>query len=90
MINRSYVVGYTLFPKWYGRFKTKFKVFSDYKGAYNFYKSLMTENKCFYKQVFKEELKASEEDFTKNKIILKPKVNMIYYKDISQGEDKDE
>lgn len=61
-MNRSYVVGYTIFPKGYGSFKTKFKVFSDYKGAYNFYKSLMTENKCFYKQVLEEELiKGSDE-----------------------------
>ena len=55
-MNRSYIVAFTIFPKNYGTFKTKFKVFSDYKGAYNFYKSLMTENKCFYEQVFKEEL----------------------------------
>lgn len=60
-MNRSYVVGYTIFPKGYGTFKTKFQVFSDYKMALNFYKSLMTENKCFYKQVFKEELESKGE-----------------------------
>lgn len=56
MINKSYIVAYTIFPKGYIGFKTKFKVFNDYKWAYNFYKSLMTENKCFYIEVFKEEL----------------------------------
>ena len=54
MKNRSFIVAYTIFPK--GCYKTKFEVFSSYKMAYNFYKNLMTENKCFYKQVFKEEL----------------------------------
>lgn len=61
-MNRSYIVAYTIFPKNYGTFKTKFKVFSSYKGAYNFYKSLMTENKCFYKQVFKEEINGDENE----------------------------
>ena len=56
-MNRSYIVAYTIFPKGYGRFKTKFEVFSSYKMAYNFYKGLMTENKCFYEQKFKDELK---------------------------------
>lgn len=60
-MSRSYVVGYTLFPKGYGTFKTRFQVFTDYKLAYNFYKRLMTDNKCFYKQVFKEELKEEGE-----------------------------
>lgn len=60
-MNRSYVVGYTIFPKGYGSFKTKFEVFTDYKSAINFYKRLMTENKCFYKQVFKEELESKGE-----------------------------
>lgn len=55
-MNRSYIVAYTIFPKNYYSFKTNFKVFSDYKSAYNFYNSLMTENKCFYKQLFKNEL----------------------------------
>lgn len=55
-MSRSYIVAYTIFPKGYGGFKTKFEVFSDYKMAYNFYKRLMTENKCFYEQVSKEEL----------------------------------
>ena len=55
-MNRSYIVAFTIFPKYYGTFKTKFRVFSDYKSAYHFYKSLMTENKVLYKQLFKEEL----------------------------------
>lgn len=53
-MNRSYIVAFTLFLR-YG-YKTKFEVFSDYKMAFNFYKNLNTENKCFYKQLFKEEL----------------------------------
>ena len=61
-MNRSYIVAYTIFPKNYGGFRTKFEVFSSYKGALNFYKSLMTENKCFYRQVFKEELENKEMD----------------------------
>ena len=61
-MNRSYIVAYTIFPRNYGRFKTRFEVFSSYKGALNFYKRLMTENKCFYKQVFKEELENKEMD----------------------------
>ena len=60
MKNRSYIVAFTIFPKYYGSFKTKFEVFSDYKMAYNFYKNLMTEDKCFYKQVFKEELRGED------------------------------
>ena len=56
MKNRSYIVAYTIFPKGYGSYKTKFQVLDSYKGAFNFYRSLITENKCFYRQVFKEEL----------------------------------
>lgn len=61
-MNRSYIVAFTIFPKGYSTFRTRFKVFSDYKGAYNFYKSLMTENKCFYQQIFKEELESRLSD----------------------------
>mgnify|MGYP003299716064 CR=1 FL=1 len=50
-MNKSYIVAYTIFPKSYGSFKTKFEVFTDYKMAINFYKRLMTENKCFYESV---------------------------------------
>lgn len=50
-MNKSYIVAYTIFPKGYGGFKTKFEVFTDYKMAINFYKRLMTDNKCFYESV---------------------------------------
>lgn len=60
-MDRSYIVAYTIFPKNYGGFKTKFKVFSTKKMALQFYKNLMTENKCFYKQVKKEELNNEDE-----------------------------
>lgn len=55
-MDRSYIVAFTIFPKGSGRFKTKFEVFSSKKMALNFYKSLCTENKCFYQQIKKEEL----------------------------------
>ena len=50
-MSKSYIVAYTIFPKGFGGFKTKFKVFTDYKMAINFYKRLMTENKMFYESV---------------------------------------
>lgn len=57
-MEKSYVVGYTLFPKGYGRFKTRFQAFNDKKQAINFYKRLFTENKVFYESVdFINELK---------------------------------
>ena len=49
--NKTYVVGYTLFPRGYGGFKTRFQPFNDKRQAINFYKHLMTENKIFYESV---------------------------------------
>lgn len=48
---KSYIVAYTIFPKNYGTFKTKFNVFTDYKFAINFYKRINTDNKVFYESV---------------------------------------
>jgi len=54
MMNRSYIVAFTIFSK--SGFKTRFEVFSSYNYAFHFYKNLNTENKCFYRQVKKEEI----------------------------------
>lgn len=50
-MEKTYVVGYTLFPKGYGGFKTRFQAFNDKKQAINFYKRLCTENKVFYESI---------------------------------------
>lgn len=55
-MNKSYVIGYTIFPKGYGTFRTRFEVFNDKKCAVNFYKRLYTENKMIYEQVDIEQL----------------------------------
>lgn len=47
-MSKSYIVAYTIFPKYYGTFKTKFAVFNSYKMSINFYKNLLTDNKVFY------------------------------------------
>lgn len=47
-MSKSYIVAYTIFPKYCGTFRTIFRVFTSYKMAINFYKRLMTDNKVFY------------------------------------------
>lgn len=58
-MDRSYIVAFTIFNK--SGFKTRFEVFDDIKRALYFYENLYTENKCFYKQIKKEELNELEE-----------------------------
>ena len=54
MMDRSYIVAFTIFNK--SGFKTRFEVFSSYNYAFHFYKNLKTENKCFKKKKKKEEI----------------------------------